>query len=395
MPPKRPASEVAAKIELVQPRDDAGGQDEGPVRATEKQPKLEKIDLITEFSKSPRLTPVKREASPVKIETTNDGTFVKGSRTYLSVPIEEKEIAKTHGAHWDATAKRWYVINEWSDGGLLPGKGIGFHCLPDLQPLHQNGWRPQPPPSFTAQELELCTRWASGDPDLDAELLAFPRLIVSEPSTIIPCKYEDKDKVKSLGGLWAQDTREWYIQNVQVNPEVPSDGYFIHPIHKLLFCPWLEPVPLPAPPSPSQPASPNPRQKLNICPVHNMEVQVLAASPSAKNPGKLYEVCPVKSCQAVLPGTKPGLWRWHQQRNVCPVHHVEVKQFQVKAGMEHNNGRWFEKCPIRDCSAQLPGTDVGLWRWSDGSLPFSSQSQDRFERFHGLSGGYGDACGLM
>ena len=77
-------------------------------------------------------------------------------------------------------------------------------------------------------------------------------------------------------------------------------------------------------------------QSINTCPAHGVEVHVMAASPSAPNPGRLYEKCPVKDCKAVLPGTKPGLWRWHAQRNVCPVHHKEVIELQVKNGMSHN-----------------------------------------------------------
>jgi hypothetical protein len=395
MPPKRRASELPTKLEPALQPGDAVEQGEvpNPMRMTEKQPKIEKPDSTTEFSEPLHHT-IKRESSPVKPEPRSDQkTAVKGSRTFLSVPVGEKEIAKAHGALWDATVQRWYVLNEWIDFSIAAR--IGFYCLPDLQPLRHNGWDPQPPPAFTEHEMDLCMRWASGDPDLDAEFLAHPREIVSQPSTVIPCKYQDKDKVKALGALWDGTDKVWYVQNAQVNVESPSSGYFLHPINKLLFSPWLQPVhaltpPAPSQPSPSQPASPNSHRKLNVCPIHSIEVQVLAASKS----GKLYEKCPVPGCQAELPGTKAGLWRWHSphQRNVCPVHGIEVKDFQVKNGMEHNVGRWFEKCPVHGCTAQLPGTDVGLWRWSDGSLPFSRLSQERFERYHGL---YGGGCPFM
>ena len=112
MPLKRSASQPATNIEQALPPDGQSGRDHSPASAVEKQPKLEGLDLITEFSKPPRHAG-KREASPVKSETLGDvstdheKTFVKGSRTYLSVLIAEKEIAKTHGAQWDAAAKRW------------------------------------------------------------------------------------------------------------------------------------------------------------------------------------------------------------------------------------------------------------------------------------------------
>jgi hypothetical protein len=48
---------------------------------------------------------------------------------------------------------------------------------------------------------------------------------------------------------------------------------------------------------------------------------------------------------------------------------AQVKYIQVKNGMEHNVGRRFEKCAVQSCIFQLPATDVGLWRWRDGSLP--------------------------
>ena len=30
-------------------------------------------------------------------------------KTYLNVPYAEKEIAKAHGARWDAVTKKWFV----------------------------------------------------------------------------------------------------------------------------------------------------------------------------------------------------------------------------------------------------------------------------------------------
>jgi hypothetical protein len=409
MPPKRRAPATSSQSAQEVP------EDQNNLFQTAKQIKAEALDLITEFSRPQEHdVKIKHEQTSVKCEPTQPAkVFVKGSRTLLSVPHSQKDIAREEfGAEWDNDAKRWYVQNSW----CVEDGAIGFFILPDLQPLIQRGWRPQPPVAFSAKELELCRRWAKDDAAAEAELqTAFPPTIVCEPITILDCKYRDKDKAKAMGASF-ETGKKWYIPNVPVDPSGSDHGnareppsYFLHPFHKLVFSPWL-PQPPVLPQSPSQlsnpasplPASPTPTRKLNTCPTHGVEVHVMAASPSAQNPGRLYEKCPVKDCNAVLPGTKPGLWRWHAQRNVCPIHHKEVIELQVKNGMSHNIGRWFEKCPVSGCTARLPGTDVGLWRWSDGTLPFSSESQQRFEEYHGLDGdggygygGYDGPCVLM
>ena len=402
MPPKRRAPAISPQSAPEAPEDKKNFQ-------TAKQPKL---DLITEFSRPlHHEVKIKCEQNTVKCEPTQSAReFVKGTRTLLSVPYSQKDFAREQfGAEWDDSAKRWYVRNSW----CVEDGAIGFFLAPDLQPLIQHGWRPQPPPAFSAKELELCRRWAADDAAAEAELqTAFPPIIVREPNTLLDCEYRDKDKVKAMGALYETE-KKWYVPNVLVDPsgsDRADSGYFLHPFHKLVFSPWL-PQP-PAPPqspassqhsNPASPiASPKPTRKLNTCPTHGVEVHVMAASPSAQNPGRLYEKCPVKDCKAVLPGTKPGLWRWHALRNVCPVHHKEVIEIQARRGRQHNIGRRFEKCPVSGCAAVLPGTDVGLWRWSDGTLPFSPESQRRFEEYHGLDGddsdgygGYDGPCALM
>src|SRR5208282_6174919 len=49
-----------------------------------------------------------------------------------------------------------------------------------------------------------------------------------------------------------------------------------------------------------------------------------------------------------------------------------AKRLSVKNGMEHNHGRAFYSCETRRCR---------YWIWADGTLPFSDESQARFNDY--------------
>jgi hypothetical protein len=251
MPPKRRAPATSPQSATEAPEDENNFQ-----TVIAKQPKL---DLITEFSRPlHHEVKVKREQNSVKCEPTQSAReFVKGTRTLLSVPYSQKDLAREQfGAEWDNAAKRWYVQNSW----CVEDGAIGFFLAPDLKPLIQLGWQPQLPTAFSAKELELCRRWAADDPAAEAELqTAFPPVIVPEPITLLECEYRDKDKVKAMGALFETE-KKWHVPNVPVDPA--DTGYFLHPFHKLVFSPWLPQPPAP-PQSPassqlSNPASPLP-----------------------------------------------------------------------------------------------------------------------------------------
>jgi len=67
----------------------------------------------------------------------------------------------------------------------------------------------------------------------------------------------------------------------------------------------------------------------------------------------------------------------------CKAHGLVCKLHTAGPNaMPHNVGRRFWRCPRQ--SSQVGGCDT--WMWEDGSLPFSDESQERFDEWADDSG---------
>ena len=74
---------------------------------------------------------------------------------------------------------------------------------------------------------------------------------------------------------------------------------------------------------------------------------------------------------------------------VCSVHHVPCRVWTAGPNaMPHNVGRRFWKCPQFDDEDE---EEQCTWIWEDGSLPFSAESQARFDEWADEIGG-GPLC---
>jgi hypothetical protein len=93
-------------------------------------------------------------------------------RTYLHVPYNDKELAKSHGARWDMDMRQWYVRGE----------------VPE-----------------ELQEFLNPTKTAPID---------------EKDRVYLFVKFKDKDLVKRHGARWDADKKQWYVEKDKVPDEL-------------------------------------------------------------------------------------------------------------------------------------------------------------------------------
>ena len=97
-------------------------------------------------------------------------------RFFLECPFSEKEMAKSLGAKWDASAKKWFV--------------------PD------------------ALDTDLFRKWWPSA--CDRAMATTPKLQIER--LYLDCAFHEKDEVKRLGAKWDEGKRRWYIPE-GIDPE--------------------------------------------------------------------------------------------------------------------------------------------------------------------------------
>ena len=132
--------------------------------------------MITYYVDKLKQTPVTTE---MKAMVVKDGITASGNdtsvpkqkalkasdvATYLSVPFEDKDKAKTLGARWDSQKKCWYVP--------------------------------------AGKDLSSFAKWMSGN-----------KAVKSIKKIYLTVPFEDKDKAKGLGARWDMDKKKWYIMS--------------------------------------------------------------------------------------------------------------------------------------------------------------------------------------
>lgn len=106
---------------------------------------------------------------PRKIQITPD--FFNLTRIYLEVPYEEKEVAKSLGAEWDAAQRQWYALS------------------------HQE---------------KLLAQWPKARPPL-TQLLGEDRNFSGYMiKNFLDVPFKEKDLAKSMGAYWDGVVKKWY-----------------------------------------------------------------------------------------------------------------------------------------------------------------------------------------
>jgi hypothetical protein len=96
-------------------------------------------------------------------------------KNYIKVPFSEKEEVKQLGAKWDKEMKSWYVPEE--------------------------------------AEQSKFSKWQSYDPS------TAPAIDPNATRVYLAVPFDEKDAVKSAGGRWDGEKRQWYhLSNVDPSP---------------------------------------------------------------------------------------------------------------------------------------------------------------------------------
>ncbi len=125
------------------------------------------IEMIIEIKK---LSVVGVPPVPKKSRNVSKKVLKKDIETYLSVPFAEKDSAKSLGARWDRDKKKWYVP-----------KGVN-------------------PSPFK--------KWVISFEEASAKNRDIKKI---EAESYLNVPYADKDKIKSIGGRWDNDRKQWYV----------------------------------------------------------------------------------------------------------------------------------------------------------------------------------------
>jgi DNA polymerase III epsilon subunit-like protein len=120
------------------------------------------------------------KASPVGMVDSS------ASKTYLNVPIAEKDEAKALGAKWDKDAKKWYYIADGVNDASFTKWISASSLAPKMSPKAAALAKPSSP----AFESESSTNTF--------------KIYLNVPLA-------EKDEAKALGAKWDIDAKKWYV----------------------------------------------------------------------------------------------------------------------------------------------------------------------------------------